>query len=199
MVKASAEEQETVASIALDCTAMFFDYVIVNGKRTFITRVNQCTSFACDGLNLGMVKERVYGTCSKSHSQSGTVVGMWLWELEEYIGPDTALPSLIDLAWILNHITLKSVSIGSNCKKVWVTVDLVKRINLEGIYRNRKAHSMGDSAYGEQSILQACQDMLDHSHSIHPLCFHASLIIVLNGIVALDFLEEGSLLTIFEG
>ncbi|KAL4065622.1 hypothetical protein V8B97DRAFT_1919642 [Scleroderma yunnanense] len=96
----------------------FLTYSILT--RTSITRASQCIYFiqmqwfkCWDGE-----RENIWDMLSG--------VGMWLWELEEYVGLDTLLPTLVDPAWILNHISLKMVHIGINCKKVWATVDLVK-------------------------------------------------------------------------
>ncbi|KAG0694715.1 hypothetical protein DFH29DRAFT_1006099 [Suillus ampliporus] len=53
-------------------------------------------------------------------------VGVHLWELEEYQGPDTQLPRLIDLDCIHGHLARTTVSIGADGVKVWATIDLAK-------------------------------------------------------------------------
>jgi hypothetical protein len=49
-----------------------------------------------------------------------------LWELGEYLGPETGVPRLIDPAWIKGQLALTTVFIGQEKAKVWATVDLAK-------------------------------------------------------------------------
>ncbi|KAG1826357.1 hypothetical protein EV424DRAFT_1345673 [Suillus variegatus] len=49
-----------------------------------------------------------------------------LWELEEYQGSDTQIPTIIDLDCIHGHLARTTVSIGADQVKVWATINLAK-------------------------------------------------------------------------
>jgi hypothetical protein len=53
-------------------------------------------------------------------------VDVRLWELGEYLGCDTQIPSLIDLDWIHSQLAMATVAIGTSRQKVWATIDLAK-------------------------------------------------------------------------
>lgn len=73
---------------------------------------------------------RGFANCSKIPSQS---VNVRLWELGEYLSPETRVPSLIDPAWIKGQLALTTVSIGRDKTKLWATVDLAKVCHLDMI------------------------------------------------------------------
>ena len=57
---------------------------------------------------------------------SQNCVGVHFWNLDEYLGPDTLIPTLVDPSWIHTHLSLKTISVGTDRKKVWATINLVK-------------------------------------------------------------------------
>jgi hypothetical protein len=56
-----------------------------------------------------------------------------LWELGEYLGPETGFPSLIDPVWIKGQLVLTTVTLGRERVKAWATVDLAKVCYFETI------------------------------------------------------------------
>ncbi|KAL4078647.1 hypothetical protein V8B97DRAFT_2021036 [Scleroderma yunnanense] len=129
--------------IALDHTATFFDYMIMDSQKNsslihvVIPQKNGQPLVDAFGEILEIFRfdqdiqyqgQSMYFVCiEREHiwHTFGNLVGVWLWELEGYIGPDTLLLTLIDPQWIYSQILLKTVSVGVHCKKVWAIVELV--------------------------------------------------------------------------
>ncbi|KAG1723042.1 hypothetical protein EDB19DRAFT_1916289 [Suillus lakei] len=136
-------------SLPLNRQAIFFEYVILGGKRYYASRTvgSNCSSFIHAIIPSALHPPRhAYGEdtipCCGLRELAGlkpwrcestnpwddfSTVDVRLWELGEYQNHDTQLPELINPDWIVGQLAMTTVSIGENKIKAWASINLSKR------------------------------------------------------------------------
>ncbi|KIK79290.1 hypothetical protein PAXRUDRAFT_769942, partial [Paxillus rubicundulus Ve08.2h10] len=136
MLKASNEERGTVAGLA--ALSQELDDVNADGQVPIHVygEILEIFQFEQD-LHVGVGESNMlwFARMRWFKCYQGEWEGIWttfesvdvrLWELGEYVGPDSQLPQLIDLDWMQSLLGRTTVSLGDDRRKAWATIDLAK-------------------------------------------------------------------------
>ncbi|KIN97963.1 hypothetical protein M404DRAFT_31780 [Pisolithus tinctorius Marx 270] len=119
-------------SIPLNHKGLFYNYVIIEGKRIHASKAIGTRLLSLVHVMIpGQLPIHVYGEILEIFQPyEGNRVTIWdefstlgvrLWELGEYQEQELLLPSLVNLDWIKNLVAMTIVTLGENQRKVWAT------------------------------------------------------------------------------